>query len=464
MNRTNPKLLTQANFDILNTLPHIVLIDIYCALYDLPSHLLTQANFMTLATYAHLDTNHVSLVRKKGLREDILHIALKRLREDNCLTQDNFDMVVKHIEPSATARLIATLHKANLSTPDNFQEVLRLAEYHAVISALEDLHKAGGLTRANFKSIIAHREPLKISPAIFELNRNNCLTQGNFDALIQHNNPEEAAKALVELREGKCLTPKNRLRVIRHPNPYKEACGLRKEYENKRLRRRQEIDGDTTNESKSNASRLEAINFDSKNVPEEYKCIISQEIMTYPVYAPNTPEAPKLQEAKFDDFCISSWSKETKTHPTSRTFLTPDMLIPDKKLKKEIDDFVNNREKKYNSAKTLQRRYRISSKVYNSELCEEAKLVAKKFLSTDVSPLKLEAKFSNKFKAARDILAISDNDPKKIEKLAEVLSTSPSTFTDQFSSTFFKKLSTKMTCVSLERGEKMEKKYRRLSN
>lgn len=83
----------------------------------------------------------------------------------------------------------------------------------------------------------------------------------------------------------------------------------------------------------SNASKLD--NYPEVVIPDDFKCVISYEIMTNPVYDPKYPQQ------KFDLHVISLWLNENKIHPCSRTPLSLEDLESDKPLKSRIDNFVN---------------------------------------------------------------------------------------------------------------------------
>lgn len=85
--------------------------------------------------------------------------------------------------------------------------------------------------------------------------------------------------------------------------------------------------------SSTNASQLEI--YPEVVIPEDFKCVISREIMTNPVYDPKYPQQ------KFDLLILILWLEQYKTHPCSRTPLLAKDLEYDEPLKLQIDDFVD---------------------------------------------------------------------------------------------------------------------------
>ena len=71
-------------------------------------------------------------------------------------------------------------------------------------------------------------------------------------------------------------------------------------------------------------------------IPYDFKCTISHEIMTNPVYDPAFPQK------KYDLLVIRAWLKDNNTNPYTRTPLCMDDLVYDEVLKVQIDDFVND--------------------------------------------------------------------------------------------------------------------------
>lgn len=80
-------------------------------------------------------------------------------------------------------------------------------------------------------------------------------------------------------------------------------------------------------------------------IPEEFLCTISREIMTNPVYDPRCPQQ------KFDLLVIRRWldnpptdpmtdERLPSTHPVTRAPLTLDQLVYDEVLKEQIEEFV----------------------------------------------------------------------------------------------------------------------------
>ena len=81
-----------------------------------------------------------------------------------------------------------------------------------------------------------------------------------------------------------------------------------------------------------NAERLEGIDVD---IPSEYICPLSQEIMTDPVF---DPEHPKIH---FERSWIVTHLQNFKTNPITKTPLKITDLVVDTKLKDAIDNFVD---------------------------------------------------------------------------------------------------------------------------
>jgi hypothetical protein len=97
------------------------------------------------------------------------------------------------------------------------------------------------------------------------------------------------------------------------------------------------ITGDIT----ENAKKLADIDFSEESltpqeqeVYEKYICPIGDSIMTNPVFDPRCPQQ------NFDEKNILAWLLIKQTHPMTRKPLIPSMLVLNKALKKEIDDFV----------------------------------------------------------------------------------------------------------------------------
>lgn len=81
-----------------------------------------------------------------------------------------------------------------------------------------------------------------------------------------------------------------------------------------------------------NAEKLESLS--DLEIPEEFICSISYEIMTNPVYDPKCPQQ------KFDLLVIRTWLETHETHPLTRQKLHFSELVYDEALKTNIDAFV----------------------------------------------------------------------------------------------------------------------------
>ena len=72
-------------------------------------------------------------------------------------------------------------------------------------------------------------------------------------------------------------------------------------------------------------------------IPDDFMCTISHEIMTNPVYDPAYPQK------KYDLLVIKTWLINHDTNPYTRTPLRLDNLVYDETLKIQIDDFVSEK-------------------------------------------------------------------------------------------------------------------------
>ncbi|WP_133129417.1 U-box domain-containing protein [Legionella yabuuchiae] len=72
------------------------------------------------------------------------------------------------------------------------------------------------------------------------------------------------------------------------------------------------------------------------DIPEEFICAITHQIMTEPVYDRNFPQQ------RYDRHAIERWLSDHSTNPYTRTQLTTENLIADDGLKERIDEFVAN--------------------------------------------------------------------------------------------------------------------------
>lgn len=82
-----------------------------------------------------------------------------------------------------------------------------------------------------------------------------------------------------------------------------------------------------------NADKLAGINFQGE-IPEEFCCLLSSEIMTDPVYD------PRCSQYKFEKSWITHWLLKNSTHPCTRDGLTSSGLRSDSELKGRINEFV----------------------------------------------------------------------------------------------------------------------------
>lgn len=79
----------------------------------------------------------------------------------------------------------------------------------------------------------------------------------------------------------------------------------------------------------------------TEDVPDEYLCKLTYAIMKKPVFDPNTPDI------KFERKAIETALKIKDENPFTRQYLTPDMLVPDKILRKKIRLFLSKETKVY---------------------------------------------------------------------------------------------------------------------
>ena len=96
---------------------------------------------------------------------------------------------------------------------------------------------------------------------------------------------------------------------------------------------------------KNNQQKLDDIGFsehqltadDEKENYSKYRCLISTDVMTEPVYALGLPQY------QYEKTEILRWLALKQEHPHTKTKLTPAGLMPNQSLKEEIDQFVNSR-------------------------------------------------------------------------------------------------------------------------
>lgn len=94
----------------------------------------------------------------------------------------------------------------------------------------------------------------------------------------------------------------------------------------------------------SSAERLEPFELSEDDVPDEYNCCISWEVMTFPVYDPKFPQY-KFEKANIEKHLHMNGN----IHPFTRTLLSAENLIEDENLKNRIDDFISSYENEKNS-------------------------------------------------------------------------------------------------------------------
>lgn len=85
-----------------------------------------------------------------------------------------------------------------------------------------------------------------------------------------------------------------------------------------------------------NAKRLEALSFDESNIPEDYCCELSTQIMTDPVFDPKQPQY------KFERAWIEASLRKKEENPFTRTPLKKSELQADLALKEKIEAFMTN--------------------------------------------------------------------------------------------------------------------------
>lgn len=86
-------------------------------------------------------------------------------------------------------------------------------------------------------------------------------------------------------------------------------------------------------DSETNAGKLEP--YPKVAIPDEFRCLISHDIMTVPAYDPRCPQH------KFDLLVIRWWLNEEKQeNPYTREPLQESDLVVDEALKAQIDSFV----------------------------------------------------------------------------------------------------------------------------
>ena len=81
-----------------------------------------------------------------------------------------------------------------------------------------------------------------------------------------------------------------------------------------------------------NSSKLAG--YPDLEIPEEFICAITHQIMTDPVYDPNFPQQ------RYDRYALERWLVDHPTNPLTRTPLATTDLVADKVLQTRIDEFV----------------------------------------------------------------------------------------------------------------------------
>lgn len=84
---------------------------------------------------------------------------------------------------------------------------------------------------------------------------------------------------------------------------------------------------------------LNAIAYPSEKIPRKHCCPISYSIMSDPVIA--------MDGHTYDRDCIAEWLKHHSNSPMENLPLENNRLIPNKDKKSEINDFIQNKQKKY---------------------------------------------------------------------------------------------------------------------
>jgi len=142
------------------------------------------------------------------------------LKRAHLLTEDNFNALAAHADPSSLALALDRLNTAGLLTIENGQANRNALVAHAdplsFFFALERLNAAGLLTvengQANRNALVAHADP-SILAYLDYLNAAGLLTgkagQANFNALVAHADPSSLASALVHLNAADLLTGEN---------------------------------------------------------------------------------------------------------------------------------------------------------------------------------------------------------------------------------------------------------------
>lgn len=75
-------------------------------------------------------------------------------------------------------------------------------------------------------------------------------------------------------------------------------------------------------------------NFPDVNIPDNFLCGISGNIMMNPVYDPNHPQQ------KYDLLVLEVWVHKHATNPCTRAPLVMENLVYDEDLKAQIDEFM----------------------------------------------------------------------------------------------------------------------------
>ncbi len=88
--------------------------------------------------------------------------------------------------------------------------------------------------------------------------------------------------------------------------------------------------------NKTNAEKLEEINYRETEEMQRFCCSISAEVMTNPVYVKGLPQY------KFELSELQRWLKLNSTHPYTRNRVKHEDIVLDTTLKQEIDTLVNH--------------------------------------------------------------------------------------------------------------------------
>jgi len=134
--------------------------------------------------------------------------CLTYLKENGCLSQDNFNAVVFSTEYDLK-QILFYLHKAGILTQRAFDLVINHRRASDLSFALYSLRMGGLLTQTYFELVVTSVNPREMVDALDWLAYEGTLNQLNLVLLTTHVYPTELALGLSSLQKAGILTPEN---------------------------------------------------------------------------------------------------------------------------------------------------------------------------------------------------------------------------------------------------------------